>query len=305
MTFPFAEFQSRRGGRSPFGTGIFRLCVSGGRGGRWRRAGRRCVRCCGRTRLTRISAKRDANGDRFVNLSPASASPDAGLPFPCKRESSEETSAAGAPYTVLAGKLSLVPDEALPPRGTLGFRVQGYGMLEWGDLFTPRQLLALTTLVGLVHKVGKEIKQREDDIHIVVAIASILGVICCKIIDKSTSLCRWKSTSEGQAGGTFGRQALPIVFDFSETNPIFSGTGSIAAEHDFVLDMLSHGASTCDAIGTPQQASADAHPLPNDTAQCFFTDPPYYDSVPYADLSDYFYVWFKRTLGANARPVFR
>ena len=254
--------------------------------------------------LARISAERDANGDRFVNLSPDTDGPGAGLPFPCKRESSEETNAAGVPYTELANKPGLVPNEPLPPRGTLGFRVQGYGMLEWGDLFTPRQLLSLTTLVSLLHQVEKEIKQRENDVYVVGAITSILSIICCKVIDKSTSLCRWKSTSEGQAGGTFGRQALPIVFDFSETNPLFSGTGSVSAESDLVLDMLSHGTLTCNAVGTPEQASADAHPLPNGTAQCFFTDPPYYDAVPYADLSDFFYVWFKRTLGAAMPDLF-
>lgn len=213
-------------------------------------------------------------------------------------------SAACTPDFEHTAELSLVPDEPLPPRGTLGFRIQGYGMLEWGDLFTPRQLLSLTTLVSLVHQVEKEIKQRESDVYVVGAITSILSIICCKVIDKSTSLCRWKSTSEGQAGGTFGRQALPIVFDFSETNPLFSGTGSISAESDLVLDMLSHGTLTCNAVGTPQQASADAHPLPDGTAQCFFTDPPYYDAVPYADLSDFFYVWFKRTLGATMPDLF-
>lgn len=213
-------------------------------------------------------------------------------------------SAACTPDFEHTAELSLVPDEPLPPRGTLGFRIQGYGMLEWGDLFTPRQLLSLTTLVSLVHQVEKEIKQRESDVYVVGAITSILSIICCKVIDKSTSLCRWKSTSEGQAGGTFGRQALPIVFDFSETNPLFSGTGSIFAESDLVLDMLSHGTLTCNAVGTPQQASADAHPLPDGTAQCFFTDPPYYDAVPYADLSDFFYVWFKRTLGATMPDLF-
>lgn len=202
------------------------------------------------------------------------------------------------------GKLSLIPDELLPPPGTLGFRVQGYGMLEWGDLFTPRQLLALTTLINFVHVVEKEVKELIKDTRLVEAVASILSIISCKIIDKSTTFCRWKSTSEGLAGGTFGRQALPMVFDFSETNPILSGTGSISAECDLVYGMLMHGKQTCSSTGNTQKLSADAHPLPNDTAQCFFTDPPYYDAVPYADLSDFFYVWFKRTLGASMPGLF-
>ncbi len=97
---------------------------------------------------------------------------------------------------------------------------------------------------------------------------------------------------------TFGRQALPMVWDFAEANPFGSASGDISSQLGWHLDGLKGTiAAVKDSSGHVEISSATRHPLPNDLAQGFFTDPPYYDAIAYGDLSDFFYVWLKRTLG--------
>lgn len=194
------------------------------------------------------------------------------------------------------GELSLVPDEPLPPQGTLGFRVQLYGMKQWGDLFTHRQALTLVTIARLIRDCSK-ITFAEADKELAKIVRTCLALVLDKIGDKLSSLCRWKVSAEYMAGNTFSRQALPIVFDFCEANPFGDVTGDVASEIEWIEKMILHGSlSTC-SDGQSHSLSATDHSLPNDAVQVLFTDPPYYDSVPYADLSDFFVVWLKRTIG--------
>ena len=113
-----------------------------------------------------------------------------------------------------------LPDEPLPPIGTLGFRVQGYGMLQWGDLFTSRQALALTTLIHHIQTVGKRQAARGEK-ELDLPVQTVLSLALDKQADSNSSLCAWRSTSQ-DIGHTFGRQALPQTWDFVEGN-IFSG----------------------------------------------------------------------------------
>lgn len=175
-----------------------------------------------------------------------------------------------------------IPDEPLPPIGTLGFRVQRYGMLKWGDLFTARQKVMLTTILALINK-NQSAKE-------------LLALALDKLADKATSLCRWKATAEYMAGNTFSRQALPIVWDYCEANP-FSGTsGGWQEELTWILKVVDKLSETRLKRGQIQQADACESPLPAESAAVFFTDPPYYDAIPYSDLSDFFLVWNKRSL---------
>ena len=172
-----------------------------------------------------------------------------------------------------------VPDEPLPPIGTLGFRVQRYGMLQWGDLFTARQKVALVAL-------GTKLADTPS------GIAEPGFAALSRLADKNASLAVWNQIGE-KIEHVFGRQALPMVWDFAEV-PIFSNaTGNFISGLDLVAKVIEAWPNS--SHGQIQQANATNHPLPDQTAAVWFTDPPYYDAIPYADLSDFFLVWLKRT----------
>lgn len=195
--------------------------------------------------------------------------------------------------------LSLVPNEALPPHGTLGFRVQLYGMEKWGDLFTSRQLLSLTTIAGLI----RDIQINNDDKELEMAIKTCLALSLDRLADFNSSLCVLNVVGGRGVVHTFGRQALPIVWDFMETNPLNDvGANWIAGIDAF--ESTINNEKVINFNGQVLQSSAFSHPLPDDASYCFLTDPPYYDAVPYADLSDFFIVWLKRTIGDNYKELF-
>jgi len=191
-----------------------------------------------------------------------------------------------------------VPDEPLPPIGTLGFRVQRYGMLQWGDLFTARQKVALVTLVEKAK--GKRQKEKGDEDSFGEAVRAAMAVVVNRCADKWASLVVWNIVGE-KTEHVFGRQALPIVWDYCEANPFTDATGGYDGALEWVAKVTEAwpGSHT----GQVQQADATEHPLPDETAQVWFTDPPYYDAVPYADLSDFFLVWLKRALPGH--PLLR
>lgn len=182
-----------------------------------------------------------------------------------------------------------VPDEPLPPIGTLGFRVQRYGMLQWGDLFTSRQKVALVTLARLTTDLSKDSPAQEP-----------LMLSLTRAANAGCSLCRWHVTGEKHEG-VYSRQALPIVWDYSEGNPLSAATGGYEGVLDWVTRVVEAWPGS--TSGQAQPADAAAHPLPDQAAPVWFTDPPYYDAIPYADLSDFFFVWLKRALPAH--PLMR
>ena len=177
-----------------------------------------------------------------------------------------------------------VPDEPLPPIGTLGFRVQRYGMLQWGDLFTARQKVALVTIGQTVRALPKNLGD---------SIESSIATGIDRTADYNSANCRWVSHGEF-IGNTFTRQALPIVWDFAEVNPVADSTGSFLGAIDWVAKVIEAWPNS--TSGQFQSADAAEHPLPDQAAWVWFADPPYYDAIPYADLSDFFLVWLKRTL---------
>jgi len=193
------------------------------------------------------------------------------------------------------GALSLVPDEPYPDEtgsGALSSSVS-YGLREWGSLFAPRQALALTTLARLVREAGVRLAAEHEN-GLAVAVQTCLALAVDRQADATSSLCRWHITRELHTG-TFGRQALPMVWDFSEVNVLSKLTGGFPGALEWVTQVCEANRSQL-ICGSAELDSAIAHPLPNDFAQCFFTDPPYYDAIAYGDLSDFFYVWLRRTL---------
>ena len=150
-------------------------------------------------------------------------------------------------------------------------------MMKWRDLFTNRQLLALSTLM--------------PSTSAPVEIRELMALNLGRCADYATSLCSWKNTSE-KLNHTFGRQALPIMWDFAEVNL----AGDMAGNESWIVRIAEREGAALTVPGQVQLADACESPLPDDSVQCWFTDPPYYDAIPYSDLSDFFLVWLKRAL---------
>jgi len=196
------------------------------------------------------------------------------------------------------------PDEPLPAIGTLGFRVQRYGLTRWSDLFNARQLLALLTFSQQVQAAYKAMQAEGMDPAQAKAVTTYLGVALDRQADFSTSLTRWVSQAEFIAN-TFSRQALPMIWDYTEVNPFSGSTGDWSGALDWIIRVIEHAAQASDQDTTAQQGTATRLPYPNDHFDAVVTDPPYYDAVPYADLSDFFYVWLKRSVGFLYPDIFR
>jgi len=198
------------------------------------------------------------------------------------------------------------PSGDVPARLTGGTCVP-YGLREWGDLFTPRQLVALTTFADLVGEARERIRvdataagMGDDGQGLTEggagakayaeAVGVYLGLGVSKLTDYNSSLVVW-SSSRDQAKTTFARQALPMVWDFAEVSPLAGAAGDLNTS----LENISRGLEAVKHAlpGTVSQRDATgAGPL---QFQVFSTDPPYYDNIGYADLSDYFYVWLRRS----------
>ena len=198
------------------------------------------------------------------------------------------------------------------PNNPRDFKTPNYGLTKFGDLFTPRQLVALTTFSDLVPEVIANIRadalaagMAEDGQGLVAggngatAYAEAVGVYLGFAIDRlamtGNSLVRWNGVGE-KAQHCFGRQALPMLWDFAEPNFLADATGSLSAAIFYSHDPI--GWLPANDPGYVLQSDAQTQKL--SAHKVISTDPPYYDNIGYADLSDFFYVWLRRSL----RPIF-
>ncbi len=208
-----------------------------------------------------------------------------------------------------------VPDTNLPEQA-LGFRVQLYGMTKHRDLFTPRQLVALTTFSDLVTEAQQQIATdalaaglTTDDMPLrdggvgAKAYAEALSVYLAFAVDRCadywSSLIRWQAANQ-QMSNTFSRQALSMLWDYVEANPFSGRNGSF--DNLFSWTIQSIPLLPSQGRGYVKQQDAATGPM---QPQCLFsTDPPYYDNIGYADLSDYFYIWLRRILKYSYPSIF-
>ncbi len=184
-----------------------------------------------------------------------------------------------------------VPDEPTPTKDThraVGSQLPLYNMTIFGDLFTARQKVALAALAHLLLKADGSAGAR-----------SVLALSISRLSDIANCLCCWENT-KNQVRHLFTRQAIPMVWDFAEA----SFFGGQAGDYSTTLNTMIHVVDQLSRCyveqGQIQPADATVHPLPDQTAGVWFTDPPYYDAIPYADLSDFFLVWLKRSLPGHS-----
>ncbi len=169
--------------------------------------------------------------------------------------------------------------------------VRGYGLTEWGDLFNARQLLSLVTIARLIGDAHSEMLNRGLDEEYSRAVTTYLGFVLDKVADYNSTLTRLDSSRES-VGNTFTRQALPMVWDYCEINPLSGSSGSFQRALEWVATALAPIGSPARVIQRPAATAASS------SMSLIVTDPPYYDAINYADLSDFFYVWLKRSVGA-------
>lgn len=186
---------------------------------------------------------------------------------------------------------SMVPHEELPYLRSI-FNIQLLGVDEWGKLFTDRQNLALLTFCKQIAEVSKQLEAVDRDLS--AAVCSVLALIISKLSDLSNTLCGWEPNVQC-VQHLFSRQAMGIIWTFAEGNPVGDSRGSFSVYLNGTVKILKQYSGLWHA-GTSYVASATHHPMPDDSANLIVSDPPYYDLVPYADLSDFFYVWLKRML---------
>jgi len=190
-----------------------------------------------------------------------------------------------------------VPDEPLPFMSGV-FNVPLYGMTRWGDLFNARQQLALVTFAYLVRRAHAEMLAQGADPDFAKAVATYLALVVSKVADYCNVLCQWRNNLE-TVGHAFSRQALPMLWDYVEGNPVTGASGTAEGGLEWIVNSIVHLSSIpqCGEFADIIHGSATDLPWGNDFFDAVITDPPYYINVPYADLSDFFYVWLKRTVG--------
>ncbi len=192
----------------------------------------------------------------------------------------------------------ILPSVPLPLMSGV-FNVPIYGITRWDLLFSLRQLVSahiLSQKLSLLDSLIEDPMLRQ-------ALRVCLAISINKYLDFRTTLCGWISGGE-KIGHTFGRQALGMIFDWVE-GPCFGDvSGSWERTTGFVCEFIEHEAVASKTTGSSQQFPAQQLGLPDDSVDAFITDPPYYNAVPYADLSDFFQIWFNKNLNKDLPQLF-
>ena len=186
-----------------------------------------------------------------------------------------------------------VPDEPLV-RVPVSFGVINvwvYGMNSWGELFNTRQKLALITFIEKVKQTHKKMLEEGYNEDYAKAVVSYVSFIVDKLASWNSVLCPWLAYKEDNHW-IFSRQALPMLWDYGERNPFWGEIVSVRTIKNTLPNI-----SYIPNLATVTQSSATSLPYPDNYFDAVITDPPYYDNVPYSYLSDFFYVWLKRTIG--------
>ena len=231
----------------------------------------------------------------------------------------------GRVYLAPTAQQETVALQALPdwkPGGSVPARLTGgtcvpYGLREWGDLFSSRQLVALTTFSDLVqqaiakaHADATLAGMADDGLNLdaggagatayAQAVGTLLTFSISRLADRLSTICTWDlREGQGRKSGVrnvFSRQAIPMSWDFAEANPL----SGIAASADSAIDRIAEviERATADGVGFAWQGDAATQVI--SAGKVVSTDPPYYDNIGYADLSDFFYVWLRKSL----KPIF-
>lgn len=272
------------------------------RDGTVNRRGATCIVCTAPVPFDHIRAEGKA-GRMGVQLMAIVGEGQRGRVYVAPNEEHERTAANAQPTDA--------PETELPEQA-LGFRVQLYGMTKHRDLFTSRQLAALTTFSSLLDEVREQVQRDArsaglpDDCAPLVnggvgptayadAVATYLAFALDKCVDYWNTLATWAQSGEFIRNG-FARQAVPMTWDFAECNAFSESTANWTAATEWVAKTIAEAPRAKQARATAKQLDATVA-VDSVSNPLVCTDPPYYDNIGYADLADFFYVWLRRSLG--------
>ncbi len=195
---------------------------------------------------------------------------------------------------VLAEARIDLPDEVL--HGKLRDQLPSYGFERFHQLFTARQLLVLATLIKHIRKAHGEMVSEGMDAERAKAVTTYLSMAFGRLLNSFTKFCRWQGQDQKTIAAIGDRQALKMVYDFSEINPFAETAGCLPFAIDnevYCIKQLAGVGRPCTAV----RGNAEKLPWEDETFDAVVTDPPYYSSIFYADLSAFFYVWLRRIIG--------
>ncbi|ORA83336.1 hypothetical protein BST28_00050 [Mycolicibacter kumamotonensis] len=246
------------------------------------RSGAVCLACAAAVPLAYIRDRGRANefGVRLIAVVAEGSRQRVYLPSSAMHESAAEVP---TPEESVSGSLGYYPRDLKAPT---------YGLTEFTDLFTNRQLVALTTFSDLVAEARELVEADGGTRDYADAVATYLGLAVSRTADRSSTIASWDS-SLGKVRNTFGRQAIPMTWDFAEVNLFSSSTGNFLSQFDWVADAFERGPTQARGIAAQVDATSGQY-----EGVVISTDPPYYDNIGYSDLSDFFYIWLRRSLRA-------
>jgi len=187
-----------------------------------------------------------------------------------------------------------IPTDRMEVGNNRNFNTPGWGIDTYGQMFSNRQLFALQTLVEKLNDLKGCLSVQESDYG--KAVVTFLGILLDRCTAISTSFGRWDVSREG-IQTPFSKQAIPMIFDYPESNLFGNNMGSLQNQLEWLIRYIESENGYPFPVVLKNASSGDKSQFPDKFLTAVITDPPYYDAIAYADLSDFFYVWLKRTLG--------
>lgn len=246
---------------------------------------------CGETTLDAYVKENGKKSKIGAQLIAVVAEGDRGRIYLSATEDQEMIAQVSMPETYPSGEMPANPRWFSPP---------AFGMTDYADLFTNRQLVALTTFSELVAEAQAQVVADGGSEEYGQSVGVYLSFIISKLADRGSSICSWDSSRDGLRN-TFGRQAIPMVWDYAEGNPFSNSSGCF----DNMLEWVYKCALEFPALKRGEASQLDAQSDCGLRDIMVSTDPPYYDNIGYADLSDFFYVWMRQSLRSTYPELFR
>jgi putative DNA methylase len=186
-----------------------------------------------------------------------------------------------------------IPDEPVLNDSKGALWAVSYGISSWADVFSPRQMLCLLTFASVIKRIERMLASHDQGHR--QAVMTFLAALLDRQADFLSMGCHWNPIEGERTANTFSRSALPMLWDYSETAPFNTENAGWPVAVERVVSAISSIDLSTSAI--VNRGSATSIPMPDSTIDAVVTDPPYYDNVPYAAISDFFYVWLKRSIG--------